>query len=257
MVIILLCLLTATPLFAAKRRAAGRSGPLDGLHMLFVLAHPDDDLLIAPFLGRYCAEGTGSCSLVVLTRGENGVCTLPGGCNPDVATVREHEMQAAAALYRASLRQLSLPDVMENVAAAWNHDDVVLQITSLLQFERPAIVISFDPAHGSTCHPAHRETGRIVAEAVARANTGGRHLMIESTFARTAFSYTFFSALSNAWEFFGQPYWRYVPDASRIHASQFTDDQVGALERTPASDQKVWFRDASTTPGTYVISCAP
>ena len=250
-----MCLLTATPVLAAKRRAAARSGPLDGLHMLFVLAHPDDDLLIAPFLGRYCAEGTGSCSLVVLSRGENGVCALPGGCNPDVGTVREQEMQAAAALYRASLRQLSLPDVMENVAATWNHDEVVQQITSTLLFERPAIVISFDPAHGSTCHPAHRETGRIVSEAVARANTGGRHLMIETSFAQTSQYYTFFRAFSNAWEFFGQPYWHFVTDGARIHASQFTNDQLTRLEATPPAEQKVWFREAQSAGGTYAIGC--
>ena len=255
MVIILLCLLTATPVLAAKRRAADRSGPLDGRHMLIVLAHPDDDVLIASFLGRYCAEGTGSCSLVVMTRGENGVCMLPGGCHPDVGAVRENEMRAAAALYRASLRLLSLPDVMENVAAAWNHDDAVLQITSILLFERPDVVISFDPAHGGTCHPAHIETGRIVAGAVARADTGGRHLMIESTFARTAAYYTFFSAFSSAWEFFGQPYWRYVTEASRIHASQFTDGQLSALEAVPAGERKVWFREATINTGTYSLTC--
>ncbi|HEV3074305.1 MAG TPA: PIG-L family deacetylase, partial [Thermoanaerobaculia bacterium] len=79
--------------------------------VLWVGAHPDDEVLLAPLLGELCGAGKHRCALVVATRGENGACRLPGGCHPDLATVRTAEVQAAARLFRARVLQGSLPDV--------------------------------------------------------------------------------------------------------------------------------------------------
>ena len=51
-------------------------------------AHPDDELYAAPWLADRCLERGASCKLVVLTFGESGNCKLPGGCEPDLKSVR-------------------------------------------------------------------------------------------------------------------------------------------------------------------------
>lgn len=258
---LLLCLLAATPLHAQKRRAAGQSWWLDGLNILWIGAHPDDEVLVAPLLGRLCAEGRSFCTMLVLTRGEAGICSLPGGCSPDLGTVREKEMQASAALFKANLRQLTLPDVQVDVAGAWGaaaggREEIVAQIAAIIHFQRPGAVLTYDPAHGSTCHPAHREAGRLVLDAYAR--LGGNLpplLQVETGVFQTDASYRFFSALSNSWEFIAGPSWDYAVRAARIHASQFTDKQVAALEATPESDRRIWLRTVPSAPGTYTLSC--
>src|SRR5713101_6792127 len=78
--------------------------------VLWIGAHPDDEAIIAPLLGDVCVERGDPCALLVATRGEAGPCELPEGCLPDLATVRTHEMQQAAALYGATLMQWSLPN---------------------------------------------------------------------------------------------------------------------------------------------------
>jgi LmbE family N-acetylglucosaminyl deacetylase len=252
--IILLCMLVASPAVAARRRAVDRAWSFDGQHILFVFAHPDDDVLIAPLLGRLCAEGRSTCTIVVLTRGESGACTLPGGCSPDLGTVREREMQAAAAFFRASLKQLTLPDTFD--VTAWNRDELAAQIASIIHFEVPGTVITFDPAHGSSCHPAHRETGRIVTDAIARVPfaTPG-HYRIETAYAQTSAGYRFFSALSNAQSFDVRRWWHYVAEDMRIHASQFTEAQINSMETVPEEERRVWLHDVSKPAGTFSLSC--
>ncbi|HVG24459.1 MAG TPA: PIG-L family deacetylase, partial [Thermoanaerobaculia bacterium] len=39
---------------------------------LVVTAHPDDEILMARFLGEHCVERNASCAILVLTRGEAG-----------------------------------------------------------------------------------------------------------------------------------------------------------------------------------------
>src|SRR5437764_2760441 len=78
--------------------------------VLWVAAHPDDEVLVAPVLSRLCVDEGLRCSFLVLTRGEHGECLLPGGCKPDLATVRTAEMVRAAKLYRAQLTLWSLED---------------------------------------------------------------------------------------------------------------------------------------------------
>ena len=91
--------------------------------VVVVTAHPDDEVLLAPLLGEVCVELDGRCTLVVATRGERGVCLVPGGCHPDVATVRVGEMRQAAALFGAALVPWDLGDgtatSAAGVRAAW------------------------------------------------------------------------------------------------------------------------------------------
>jgi hypothetical protein len=112
-------------------------------------------------------------------------------------------MRAAAALFKANLTQMTLPDVSENIPAQWgaaagNREEIVAQIASMIHFLRPGAVLTFDPVHGTTCHPAHREAGRLVLDAYARlGNDVPPLIQIETGVLQTASSYRFFNVLSN------------------------------------------------------------
>jgi GlcNAc-PI de-N-acetylase len=133
--------------------------------ILVVTAHPDDEILLAPFLAAHCIDRGASCAILVLTRGE-------GGGDPEVRT---GEMARAAALLNLRLLQWSYPDLME----PWpERETLVRQIGDVIASERPDMILTFDPAHGTTGHPAHRETGAIVRD------TGAANVWFLETLAR-------------------------------------------------------------------------
>lgn len=86
---------------------------------MWIGAHPDDEAFVAPLFGTLCAEGASVCSLLVITRGENSVCALSGGCG-DLGTLRASEMATAATMLHADLTQWDLPDVMAAVSDTWS-----------------------------------------------------------------------------------------------------------------------------------------
>lgn len=239
-----LCLLFVAP--AEARRRAASPAILPPGHILFIGAHPDDEVVAAPLLGALCADGGSTCSFLILTRGEGGVCGLPV-CSSGLGAVREQEMLASAALFRARVTQWTLPDVMGDVAAAWAPRDALLdRIAGAVTLERPEVVITFDPAHGTTCHAAHRETGRLVIEAVTRLGQAAPELyLLETVASLDAGAYRFGPGYSPAMVFDASPYWQFILDAASAHQSQFSAAQLDALRATPVTERKVWLARAS------------
>src|SRR5437868_3411630 len=138
--------------------------------LLWIGAHPDDETLIAPLLNASCVEHHAQCSLIVLTTDETSTCGLPFGCPPNLSKVRRGEMAAAASALHAHLTQLDYPDVMDDVRATWAAHDggdaaLLQRLRNLIAAEQPTLIVTFDTAHGSTCHPAHRALGTLVLDA--------------------------------------------------------------------------------------------
>ena len=228
-------------------------------HLLWIGAHPDDEVLVAPLLESACVRNGARCSILVMTRGEGGDCLLPGGCSPDLLTVRSGEMIRAAARFRASLIQWELPDVMQSVGAAWDEEATVERLTTIFRESAPSLVITFDPMHGSSCHPAHRESGRLVLAAVARLGAAApRVLLVETTIARNGSDFTFTPALSdpNLQRFDAASFWQALPDDAAIHASQFTPEQIASLERQPSEQRVIWLLPAErSAAAAYRLRC--
>jgi len=192
--------------------------------ILVVTAHPDDEILLAPFLDAQCRPEKASCAILVLTRGE-------AGGDPDVRTA---EMAASAAALRLRLMQWSLPDLME----PWpDRDALRLQIAGVIAAERPDMILTFDPGHGSTGHPAHRETGALVRDSGA-ANVW----YLETLVTWSGGSPEFSAAVPNAWRFRGD--WSTVVRAAMIHASQFSNAVVASLAEQDESQRYVWLEQA-------------
>lgn len=149
----------------------------DASAVLWVGAHPDDELVVAPLLEALCRRGGKSCELLVLTNGGKGRCLLPSGCLPDIVTTRRAELEASAAYFDAGLTRWELEDSpagsVAGVLTAWNASDggvdLVTKMSEALGKLPPgALVLTFDPRHGSTCHADHRTAATIAVLAAQR-----------------------------------------------------------------------------------------
>ena len=161
-------------------------------------------------------------------------------------------MRAAAALFRATLTLGALPDVMGDIAAG-RRDEALTTIRQVVAIEKPTVIITFDPAHGTTCHPAHRGVGQLVLDAVG----ADRVLLLETAAMFETGGYSFFNALpGRAWSFDATQTWHYLVDDVRLHRSQFSGDQVQALEATPDDQRRVYLTPAShIDDAVYALTC--
>jgi LmbE family N-acetylglucosaminyl deacetylase len=236
--------------------------------LLWIAAHPDDELLVAPWLGQACVEDSRSCTLLVATRGENGACRLPGGCPPDLGTARTAEMEAAAALLGAGLVQWTLSDNPGGgpaaVIAAWSAEsggeqELVGRLAAAIASAAPAAVLTFDPRHGSTCHPDHRALGSLVIEAlrtlgpsapplwlIATRPDGSPHGTFHGYLPAVAgdprlVHYDATRVLSSA----GGEAWEFVTRLAAAHASQYPPAALAALAEAPAARRRVHLVPAS------------
>jgi LmbE family N-acetylglucosaminyl deacetylase len=284
--------LPATGGSPSRPRAAAEEGEAQGLDaalaaipagsVLWIGAHPDDEVLLAPLLGELCVEGRHRCALLVATRGENGACRLAGGCHPDLSSVRGAEMRAAARLLRARLVKGSLPDafgpdpagVRDVWAAAVGDEEQLLdRLAGAIDGIAPQAIITFDPRHGTTCHNAHRALGGLVLRAVERLSGPAPAVLLLESRVRIAPGGTRirFSAAApgdpellrfdgnaplrsrsgTAWDFL-------LADAMR-QPSQFDATFLSSLRAVPAPHRQVYLLPSAalTTDPSPLDLCAP
>jgi LmbE family N-acetylglucosaminyl deacetylase len=238
-----------------------------GSRLLFVGAHPDDETLVAPLLGHLCRNGSRECSLLVATEGENGACGLPGGCLPDLGSVRRAEMARSAAYLGATLIQRRLPDLPGPdpgaVRAAWaqaegGEEALLTSLATAIAAAAPEAILVFDPRHGSTCHPAHRAIGRLVLDAVTGLGPTPPGVFLIETFARRVTdppielgpavrdegSLAGFDA-SRQLEGSAAIPWEHLLAVAGIHASQFSSAQLASLAAQPSASRRVYLLPAT------------
>jgi LmbE family N-acetylglucosaminyl deacetylase len=218
-----------------------------------------------PLLGTACVENRAQCSLIVFTAGEAGACGLPSGCTPDLGEVRRGEMAAAASALHASLTQLDFPDVMENVRATWaahdGSDAALLQhLRDLIAAEQPTLIVTFDPAHGSTCHPAHRALGALVLDACAGGSRCPPLYLVETsaTFAGSEVRIEpAIESLNDALLFDVSADWHYITEDMALHASQFTPAQIASVSQTPSPGMLLPLLPAAAAPAAHYTRTCP
>jgi LmbE family N-acetylglucosaminyl deacetylase len=226
---------------------------------MWVAAHPDDEVLVAPLLGRLCVDERLRCSFLVFTRGEAGRCLLPGGCRPDLGTTREAEMSRAARLFGASLTVWRLPDGGggEDPTARWDaamggHQRLLGEIQKAIDSAAPDILFTFDPRHGSTCHPDHRAAGRLVIEALEGRSTPALYFLETVLKSRNGVPVAFNPAAGVAegvigfdagstFDGGGRSLWRFLLDDLAVHRSQFDAAVKAALAAFPSRFRVVYF----------------
>jgi len=188
------------------------------------MAHPDDELLFAPYLAPRCATGAAVCQILVLTRGE-------AGGDP---SVRAQEMAASAALLRATLVSYAHPDIM----APWAERNAILrEIDDAIAAFQPDTIFTFDPEHGTTGHPAHRETGSLVL-----ATDAHNVYLLETRAEFQGEGFILWASREDSWSPVVD--WDWAVRIAEIHQSQFTPAQVSNLRDLPAEQQRVWLMRA-------------
>lgn len=245
--ILVAVLLLALPA-AARPRAVRHPAPAKSV--LWIAAHPDDEALAAPLLERWCVHEGARCGMLVLTRGEAGACLLPSGCDPDVRTVRSAEAAAASELFGADAILLRYPN-----GGAWDHAEVATRIAGYIEAFRPDRILTFDPRHGTTCHPEHRATGRAVLD--ARLTYEPEILLLETRLEIRAspFALVFSSATPAAERFDAAEHWNAVAADMQRHPSQFSSEWIAAVRNVPRADRAVFIAPAATILEQPVSAC--
>jgi len=225
--------------------------------VLWIAAHPDDEVLAAPLLSRLCLDEGLRCSFLVFTRGEKGDCFLPGGCRPDLGTIRAAEMARAAQLFHAGLTLWSLPDsgaAPDGSAGSWDaaagsHAALLSSLQGVIARTRADLVLTFDPRHGSTCHPDHRAVGILVREAIAAMQKPPAVYLLETRLVEQGSPVTIHFlpaalAAAGVFAFDGNPGWKMTEADVRAHASQFDAPLRRAVSRVPAAERAVFLGPA-------------
>ncbi|MGK2858062.1 MAG: PIG-L family deacetylase [Thermoanaerobaculia bacterium] len=258
--------LSTAPAVAERTRTVRRSAePPAPASVLWIAAHPDDEAILAPLLAHWCLDEGARCGFLILTRGEKGECLLPAGCHPDIASVRSAESGAASELFEADLMLLRLPD--GGVAAAAAERDYSATIAGTIEAFRPETVITFDPRHGSTCHPDHRETGRLALAAVERLSFSPELLLLETKveIVGDPLEIRFAPATAHARRFDAnasltstrETGWEMIVEDMLRHPSQFNDAWIRAIEMVPEHQRSVWYGAAEEVLAREVAGCEP
>lgn len=154
----------------------------DDARIMWVAAHPDDEMLGGPLLARACLGHERPCLLAVMNAGDGGECCRPEGCEPSVGAVRRVELVHVAnalgaelvhySYYNAPLPVESFPSRPE-LGKMWiEAGDPAARLVAEIKRFKPTVVITFDPDDGFTGHPEHQLASRFATEAVRRASEG-------------------------------------------------------------------------------------
>lgn len=159
---------------ASAPREGGTAAPGgDGLRLMCVTAHPDDESLgFGGTLARYASEGV-EVSLVVATRGQSG--RYGDGSEPHpgperLGEIREEELRAAAEIL--GVRHVRFLGYRDAGLADADPLEASARIACHIRELGPQVVITFDP-FGGYGHPDHIAISQLAAAAIVLAAAPG------------------------------------------------------------------------------------
>jgi LmbE family N-acetylglucosaminyl deacetylase len=140
--------------------------------LLAVLAHPDDEQVIAPLLARYAREGV-RVHLAIATDGQKGVREHAGiAAGAALATARAAE--ARCACEKLGIEPPTLVGLEDGSLHAGASMRALLdRVERLLAELKPDVVLTWGP-DGVTGHIDHRMVSNIVTEVIQRGGAEGR-----------------------------------------------------------------------------------
>lgn len=156
-----------------------------GDRVLFIGAHPDDELTVAAFLTR--AAETAEVMVLCLTRGEGGRDRSGLNLGDSIGEIRSEELKrscdilgvdvrilgfsnGAAPEIKAKIRAREIPrETPADVIDRWNASgrDPLAEIRTIIDDFDPNIVLSFDAKQGFSNHPEHCAAAVLAIEAVS------------------------------------------------------------------------------------------
>ncbi|MBV8520484.1 MAG: PIG-L family deacetylase [Acidobacteria bacterium] len=219
------------------------------MELLWIGAHPDDELFVAPWLARLVLQSSARVHFLVLTSGERGRGLL-GNIDPEqVARIREDEMRAAATLFGGEVRFARLPDGSgdepEDVLRAWSHAAggtraLHAHVRALVDEVRPDRIVTFNRHHGCTWHADHRATGTLVQRLALPVPL----TLVESRVELLHAPLRFTRADPRAEAVDVRATWNDLVRVVACHRSQFSDEVVQRFRDVDDANRVVWLRDA-------------
>jgi len=214
------------------------------MRILWIGAHPDDELFVAPWLARLRTTAGAKLGFLVATRGEQGDCRLPQPRNRDVGSVREAEMRAAAELFGAELEFLGWRDGVasepRDVLHAWAKDaggkkQLRDQLRAAIDRFSPDWIVTFDRRHGCSWHADHRAIG-ILVQSLA--------LPLPVTLAQSRITFSeplrIEPGVPNAEALNVSETWDFLLRDLASHPSQFSAETIELFRNLPAGQRVIW-----------------
>jgi LmbE family N-acetylglucosaminyl deacetylase len=212
------------------------------MRILWIGAHPDDELFVAPRLARLRITAGAKLGFLIATRGEQGDCQLPGA--RDVGSVRESEMRAAAALFDADVEFLGWRDGAaaepHDVLHAWAQDaggrkQLRDQLCAAIERFAPDWIVTFDRRHGCSWHADHRAMG-ILVQSLA--------LPLPVTLAESRITFTeplrIEPGVPEAESLNVGDTWDFLLRDLASHPSQFSAETIEMFRNVAADERIVW-----------------
>jgi LmbE family N-acetylglucosaminyl deacetylase len=147
-----------------------------GVRMLWVAAHPDDECFTAGILAKQTLRCHQPLHLLVLTEGEGGSFPKKLQDGRPLNEVRRGEMEAVARGYGATLEMerfwnaplpvASFP-YRHEIARKWAaYKDPARVVAETIRRFRPDVLLTFAPEHGATGHPEHQLASRFAGAGI-------------------------------------------------------------------------------------------
>jgi LmbE family N-acetylglucosaminyl deacetylase len=237
--------------------------------VLVVVAHPDDEGGVTPYLARAIHDQHKRVAVVFLTRGGSGGNDYTREHGPALADLREQEgRKACAALGIANVWFLDGKDTASqnvlNSLANWGHGANLEALVRIVRLTRPEVIITWLPGvFIGENHGDHQAAGVLATEAFDLAGdaaafpaqiagaTKRLEVYLENLTPWQTKKIYYFSDADDQGQFRGtgpaysvreispaqkKPYWRLAMDAAKPHRTQFPED----IERMSAmSDEQI------------------
>jgi LmbE family N-acetylglucosaminyl deacetylase len=254
--------------------------------ILVVVAHPDDEGGVTPYLARAIYDQHKRVAVVYGTRGGSGGNDLNREHGAALADVRESEArQACAALGITNVWFLGGKDTASqnvlNSLAAWGHGASLEELVRIVRLTRPEVMISWLPGvFVGENHGDHQASGVLATEAFdsaadatafpAQIAGSSKRLepYLENLTPWQPKKLYFFSDANNQKQFLGLgpaysirevsaaqkvPYWKLALDAAKPHLTQFPDDierlskmSNEQIEKIMSDPDSGWWEDPET-----------
>ena len=237
--------------------------------ILVVVAHPDDEGGVTPYLARAIYDQHKRVAVVFATRGGSGGNDFTREHGPALADIREQEARAACAklgitnVWFLDGKDTASQNVL-NSLANWGHGANLEALVRIVRLTRPEVMISWLPGvFVGENHGDHQASGVLATEAFDLAGdpatfpsqvTGATkrlEIYLENLTPWQPKKLYFFSDADNQKQFDGtgpahsvketspsqkKPYWRLALDAATPHLTQFPNE---IHQMTAMSDEQL------------------
>lgn len=143
----------------------------EGLDILFVGAHPDDESGVLGVVARWGSQFGVRTGIVSMTRGEGGGNAVGSQEGALLGLLREREERSALSLIGVDhFFYLDKVDFYYTVSASltdrvWGGQDTLARLVRIVRATRPEVIVTMNPAPAPGQHGNHQMAARLAVEA--------------------------------------------------------------------------------------------